>query len=148
MGTGRDAVEAAKDLVLEFWACMDETSDGSAEALFTEDGVLTIDPIKSAVVRVAGLEQLAVFCRKRREVAASSKRVTRHVVSNQRVVAQAAESMTLSGYVTDYIGAGELPLPVLAPTAVADFSYDFVLNADGAWRLSLVSGKIIFEGQH
>lgn len=143
----RDDIETAKDLVLAFWASMDATSDSAGEGHFNEIGVLTIDPGTSPIVVVKGRAELAEFCRRRLETARSSKRITRHAVSNLRVVDARHGAITLNGYVTDYVGAGDPPLPLQCPTAVADFDYEVVRDDAGQWRLSHVRGRVIFAGK-
>lgn len=140
-------VEGAKELILEFWAIMDNVSDKLVESLFAPQGELVIDTVTSPLVRVSGREQLASFGLKRSEAAASTKRVTRHIVSNLRVTKFDASAITLSGHVTDYVGSGDLPIRLNSPAVVADFSYEVAFAEDGSASLTAVAGKVIFDGK-
>lgn len=150
MSSSRDRlhkVEGAKELILEFWAIMDNVSDKRVESLFAPHGELVIDTVTSPLVRVSGREQLASFGLKRSDAAASTKRVTRHIVSNLRVTKAEASAITLSGHVTDYVGSGDLPIRLNSPAVVADFSYEVAFAEDGSASLTAVVGKVIFDGK-
>lgn len=142
----RDDIEAAKDLVLAFWASMDATSDTSGEGHFSDAGVFRIDRGSSPIVELKGRDKVAAFSRQRLETARASKRITRHAVSNLRLVDARDGVIALNGYVTDYVGVGDPPLPTPSPVAVADFDYEIIWDVAGEWRLSRVHGRIIFAG--
>lgn len=130
-----------QDLVLRFWAVVDEASDRPGAALFTEDGALVIESF-----RARGTEELTRYFTARRKLSAERQRTTRHLCSNLRMLPdQPSEGIILTATITVFSGMGARPIALGAPSSVADFTFDCVATPDG-WRFREVRGALVFAG--
>ena len=130
-----------QDLVLRFWAVVDEASDRPGAALFTEDGALVIESF-----RAQGTEELTRYFTARRKLSAERQRTTRHLCSNLRMLPdQPGEGIHLTATITVFSGTGARPIALGAPSSLADFTFDCVATPDG-WRFREVRGALVFAG--
>ena len=130
-----------QDLVLRFWAVVDEVDDVPGAALFTEDGALVIESF-----RAQGSEELKRYFTARRAFSADRQRTTRHLCTNLRVMPdQPGDRIRLAATITVFSGVGERPIALGAPSSLADFTFDCV-PTPGGWRLSEVRGALVFAG--
>lgn len=136
-GSG-EAVLAAQDLILRFWAVVDEVEECSGAELFIPDGALVIESF-----RAEGAEELGRYFAARRALSAERQRATRHLCTNLRVLA--GEGIRLCATITVFSGTGARPLPLGAPSTLADFTFDCVETPEG-WRFREVRGALVFTG--
>lgn len=129
---------AAQDLILRFWAVVDETDDTAGADLFAADGALVIESF-----RAAGPEELRRYFAARRELSAERGRSTRHLCSNLRQIP--GDGMRLAATITVFSGTGPRPISLGAPSSLADFGFDCVETAQG-WRFREVTGRLVFAG--
>ncbi len=127
-----------QDLVLRFWAVVDETLDTAGATLFTADGALGIESF-----RAEGTEELTRYFAARRALSAQRQRRTRHLCTNLRRLP--GDGMRVAATITVFSGAGASPLPLEAPSSLADFTFDCVETPDG-WRFRDVRGALVFAG--
>ena len=128
------------DLIHRFWALVDEQTDLRGEALFTPAGELVIESF-----RATGQAELSSYFAARRELSLSRERVTRHLCSNLRLLPGDSASPRLLSTITVFSGYGSRPVPLGAPSSLADFSYECHLSG-GEWLLSRVEGRLVFTG--
>ena len=134
-----------QDLVLRFWAVVDEASARPGAALFTEDGALVIESF-----RAQGTEELTRYFTARRKLSAERQRTTRHLCSNLRALPDQpgegpGEGIVLTATITVFSGTGARPIALGAPSSLADFTFDCVATPDG-WRFREVRGALVFAG--
>ena len=129
---------ALEDLVLRFWACVDETAPIDGPELFTPDGALVIESF-----RAEGQAALARYFTARRALSAARGRLTRHLCTNLRLLP--GEGVRLAATITVFSGSGACPVALGAPSSLADFTFDCVETAAG-WRLACVTGALVFAG--
>lgn len=127
-----------QDLVLRFWAVVDEVDDTSGDSLFTEDGALVIESF-----RAKGTKELTRYFTARRDLSAERQRTTRHLCSNIRALPGDGTSLTAT--VTVFSGMGARPIALGAPSSLADFTFDCVATPDGR-RFREVRGALVFAG--
>lgn len=140
MGADQAIFYEVQDLVLRFWASVDEAVETSGERLFTPEGELAIE---SFLAR--GEAELTRYFSARRAKSAAESRTTRHVVSNLRLIEASTDLATLVGTATVFSGYGPRPAALGAPSSLADFSYRCRRGAEG-WLLERVEGRLIFTG--
>ena len=133
-----ETVLAAQDLILRFWAVVDEVDDTPGAELFTPEGALVIESF-----RAEGAEELGRYFAARRTLSAERQRATRHLCTNLRVLP--GEGIRLCATITVFSGTGARPLPLEAPSSLADFTFDCVETPDG-WRFRDVRGALVFAG--
>lgn len=129
---------AVQDLVLRFWAVVDEALETPGAALFTEDGALVIESF-----RAEGREELTRYFAARRALSAERSRGTRHLCTNLRALP--GEGVRMAATITVFSGTGARPLPLEAPSSLADFTFDCVETPEG-WKLREVRGALVFAG--
>ena len=129
---------ALEDLVLRFWACVDETAPIDGPELFTPDGALVIESF-----RAEGQAALARYFAARRTLSAARGRLTRHLCTNLRLLPGAG--VRLAATITVFSGSGARPVALGPPSSLADFTFDCVETAAG-WRLACVTGALVFAG--
>ncbi|MFZ5965035.1 nuclear transport factor 2 family protein [Thalassococcus sp. BH17M4-6] len=127
-----------QDLVLRFWAVVDEVDDTPGADLFTDGGALVIESF-----RAEGKAELSRYFAARRVLSAERARSTRHLCTNLRALP--GEGTRLAATVTVFSGTGARPLPLQAPSSLADFTFDCVETPDG-WRFREVRGTLVFAG--
>ena len=138
MSLPADTFLAAQDLVLRFWAVVDEVDDTPGADLFIPEGALTIESF-----RAVGTAELTRYFAARRKLSAERCRSTRHLCTNLRALA--GEGARLAATVTVFSGSGARPLPLQAPSSLADFTFDCVETPNG-WRFREIRGTLIFAG--
>lgn len=138
MSLSAETFLAAQDLVLRFWAVVDDADDMPGAELFTPDGALEIESF-----RAEGTAELSRYFAARRALSTERQRGTRHLCSNLRVLP--AEGIRLAATVTVFSGTGARPLSLEAPSSLADFTFDCVKTPDG-WRFREVRGALVFAG--
>lgn len=136
--TGVTDFLAAQDLILRFWAVVDEVDSTPGPALFTPDGALVIDSF-----RAEGEAELARYFAARRALSQENGRRTRHLCTNLRVLP--GEGLKLAATITVFSGTGPSPIALGAPSTLADFTFNCVETPEG-WRLHHVQGALIFAG--
>jgi len=134
-----DQFLAVQDLILRFWACVDETAAIEGPELFTAQGALVIETF-----RAEGTGELARYFTARRAQSAERQRSTRHLCTNLRALP--GHELRLAATVTVFSGTGNRPMALKAPSSLADFTFDCVQTPDG-WRLAQVTGELIFAGE-
>ncbi|GAA4228061.1 hypothetical protein GGQ68_003962 [Sagittula marina] len=127
-----------QDLALRFWAVVDEVDDTPGASLFTADGTLGIESF-----RATGTEELTRYFTARRALSVERQRGTRHLCSNLRFLP--GEAVRMAATVTVFSGTGARPLPLEAPSSLADFTFECVETSDG-WRFRAVYGALVFAG--
>lgn len=127
-----------QDLVLRFWAIIDETSDEVGASLFADGGALVIESF-----RATGAEELGRYFAARRALSVERQRATRHVCSNLRALP--GEGLRLAATMMVFSAAGTRPLPLGAPSSLADFTFDCVETSEG-WKFAQITGALIFAG--
>ena len=138
MTPGGDTFLAVQDLILRFWAVVDEIDDTPGAALFTESGALVIEGF-----RAAGTEELTRYFTARRALSAERGRCTRHLCTNLRVMP--SKGLRLCATITVFSGTGPRPIALGPPSSLADFSFDCVETA-GGWRFREIKGALVFAG--
>ncbi|WP_121629004.1 nuclear transport factor 2 family protein [Tropicibacter alexandrii] len=138
MSLSAETFLAAQDLVLRFWAVVDEVDDTPGADLFTPEGALAIESF-----RAEGTAELSRYFAARRTLSTERQRSTRHLCTNLRALPGAGTR--LAATVTVFSGTGAHPLPLQAPSSLADFTFDCVATPDG-WRFREVRGVLIFAG--
>ena len=138
MSLSPDIFLAAQDLVLRFWAAVDEVEDTPGAALFTPEGALVIESF-----RADGTEELSRYFAARRKLSAERQRATRHLCTNLRALP--GQGTRLAATMTVFSGMGARPLPLEAPSSLADFTFDCVETPEG-WRFREVRGALVFAG--
>ena len=128
------------DLIHRFWAVVDEQTDTLGPDLFTEAGELVI-----GAFRAAGRDELTRYFSARRELSQSSGRATRHLSTNLRLLSCGPQIARLHSTITVFSGYGLRPIPLGAPSSLADFTFDCHLDG-GEWRLTRVEGQLVFTG--
>ncbi|WP_226341234.1 nuclear transport factor 2 family protein [Gemmobacter serpentinus] len=129
---------AAQDLILRFWAVIDEVEDTPGPSLFIETGALAIESF-----RAEGPEELTRYFTARRMLSVERQRATRHICSNLRLLP--GEGTRLAATITVFSGSGARPLPLGTPSTLADFTFDCVETAEG-WKFREVWGAVVFAG--
>jgi hypothetical protein len=129
---------AVQDLVLRFWAVVDEALDTPGAALFTADGALVIESF-----RAEGQEELTRYFAARRALSDERRRGTRHLCTNLRALP--GEGVRMAATITVFSGTGARPLPLEAPSSLADFTFDCIETPEG-WRFREVRGALVFAG--
>lgn len=138
MTLSADSFLAVQDHVLRFWAVVDETDDTPGPALFTADGALVIESF-----RAQGAEELTRYFAARRQLSQERRRATRHLCTNLRQLT--GKGVRLAATITVFSGTGTRPLPLGAPSSLADFTFDCVETPEG-WRFREVRGALVFAG--
>lgn len=138
MSLSAETFLAAQDLVLRFWAVVDEVDDTPGADLFTPEGVLAIESF-----RAEGTAELSRYFAARRTLSTERQRATRHLCTNLRALPGAGTR--LAATVTVFSGTGAHPLQLQAPSSLADFTFDCVETPDG-WRFREVRGVLVFAG--
>lgn len=138
MTPGAETFLAVQDLILRFWAVVDEVDATAGASLFTTDGALVIESF-----RAEGAEELTRYFAARRALSAERARSTRHLCTNLRVLP--GEGLRLSATITVFSGTGARPVPLGAPSSLADFSFDCAPTPDG-WKFRAVKGALVFAG--
>lgn len=138
MSLSAETFLAAQDLVLRFWAVVDEVDDTPGADLFTPEGALAIESF-----RAEGTAELSRYFAARRTLSTERQRSTRHLCTNLRALPGAG--LRLAATITVFSGTGARPLPLQAPSSLADFTFDCVATPDG-WRFREVRGVLIFAG--
>lgn len=139
MSLSADTFLAVQDLILHFWAVVDEADDTPGASLFTEQGALVIESF-----RAEGSEQLTRYFAARHALSAKRARHTRHLCSNLRVMP--GTGLRLTATITVFSGTGVRPAVLGPPSSLADFSFDCVETPDG-WKFHEVKGALIFAGE-
>lgn len=123
--------DACRELVLRAVECTDAHDAAGLAALFTPDGVLS-RPGGQALVGRTAIE--AAYAQRPRE------RITRHLVTNTRVVVESAAAATARSHVLLWAGStedaeGPQGRPLRGPQLVGEFDDRFELTAAG-WRIA------------
>ncbi len=129
---------AVQDLILRFWACVDETAPIAGPELFTARGTLVIETF-----RAEGTDELARYFTARRALSAERRRSTRHLCTNLRALPGAG--VRLAATITVFSGSGDRPIALKAPSSLADFTFDCVQTPEG-WRFAQITGALVFAG--
>ena len=138
MSLSAETFLAAQDLVLRFWAVVDEADDMPGPELFTSDGALEIESF-----RAEGTAELSRYFADRRALSTELQRGTRHLCTNLRALP--GQGTRLAATMTVFSGMGARPLPLEAPSSLADFTFDCVETPEG-WRFREVRGALVFAG--
>ena len=113
-------------LMADYWAEVDENAGREAHAFYLPDAVYAIGNNQ-----FEGQEKIGAFYRRRGHGAV----VTRHVLSNLRVFADADSLARVTGVMTLYRANGKSPFQGARPPAmIADFEAHCVLGDDRQWR--------------
>jgi uncharacterized protein (TIGR02246 family) len=123
--------DACRELVLRAVECTDAHDAAGLAALFTPDGVLS-RPGGQALVGRAAIE--AAYAQRPRE------RITRHLVTNTRVVVESGSAATGRSLVLLWAGStedatGPQGRPLRGAQLVGEFDDRFVLSSEG-WRIA------------
>jgi len=131
-----------QDLILRFWACVDEIAEIEGPAVFTADGALVIETF-----RAEGQEALTRYFTARRALSAERQRSTRHLCTNLRQLPKAGgrDGVRMAATITVFSGTGPRPIALGAPSSLADFTFDCVETPEG-WKFTCVTGALIFAG--
>ncbi|WP_417266761.1 nuclear transport factor 2 family protein [Celeribacter baekdonensis] len=132
-----------QDLILRFWACVDEIAEIEGAALFTAKGALVIETF-----RAEGQEALRRYFTARRTLSVERQRSTRHLCTNLRQLPRAGVregGVRMVATITVFSGTGPRPIALGAPSSLADFTFDCVETGQG-WKFTCVSGALIFAG--
>jgi hypothetical protein len=134
-------VTALQQLSAAYWLCADETCEGIGR-LFTEDGQLTLGSLV-----VSGRPAIETFFREREASMRAAGRMTRHAASGLLVTDLSDGRARVRSTVLVYSGSGALPLPVTAPSGIADFTDLCVCDRSGGWRFASRVGRTVFLGE-
>jgi hypothetical protein len=117
---------ALNRLMTEYWAEVDENGGGRASEFYLPDAVYM-----TGNNRFEGREKIAAFYERRRHGTV----MTRHVLTNLRVVGEDERNARILGLMTLYRAHGESPFQGARPPAmIADFEARCRLGDDGSWR--------------
>jgi SnoaL-like domain len=111
---------------IDYWHEVDINGGARAHEYFTADGVFT-----SSVKTHRGREAIRAFYAAR---TARGPRVSRHVISNFRVVAADRDHASTHWVLSLYAADGAPILPSKPPIMLADVVENLVREADGVWR--------------
>ena len=117
---------ALSQLMADYWADVDENAGREAHAFYLSDAVYAIGNN-----RFEGRDKIAAFYVRR----GHGSVITRHVLSNLRVVTDGATSARAIGLMTLYRADGKSPFQGARPPAmIADFEARCVRGDDHRWR--------------
>ena len=117
---------ALNQLISEYWADVDENGGQVAHEFYLPDSFYVIGNN-----RFEGQDKIQAFYARRRY----STVVTRHVVSNVRVLGENARQARMLGLMTLYRADGKSPFQGARPPAmIADFDAQCVRGDDERWR--------------
>lgn len=111
------------DLLVDFWYDVDHNEGAGAHLFFTQDGELSFD-----AASFAGREAIADFYRRR---AARGPRVSRHVVSNVRLMPISADIVEVDSVLCLFSRAGVATRPGAIPASVTDVHDRLQVSAAG-----------------
>jgi hypothetical protein len=117
---------ALNRLIANYWAEVDENGGEQAHEFYLPDGRYVIGNN-----RFEGEEKIRAFYARRRYATV----MTRHIVSNLRVVNEDARHARMAGVMSLYRADGRSPFQGARPPAmIADFEARCVLGDDRQWR--------------
>jgi hypothetical protein len=129
---------ALSGLMADFWSDVDENGGREASAFYLPSGVYAIGNN-----RFEGQDKIAAFYDRRRHGTV----LTRHVLSNLRVLANGKTAARATGLMTLYRADGKSPFQGARPPAmIADFEARCVLGDDDRWRFETHLLRPIFVG--
>ncbi|MGH3631385.1 MAG: nuclear transport factor 2 family protein [Sciscionella sp.] len=115
-------------VVIESWYELDNRGGRRLAEFFTPDGVFDL-----GTARFEGRKAIAAAMDAR---ATRGPRVTRHLLSNLRVVRIDETHGVVTSVLQLYGADGHPPLPIASPTAIGDIEDIFVRNTSETWLLS------------
>jgi hypothetical protein len=132
-----------QSLLAEYWASVDRVGDvrRPAASFYADNGEMRLGSLE-----VRGRAAVEDFFRAREAREVANKRTTRHVLANLRVEEDGPDRITACALMLVYSGTGSWPLPSAAPSAVGDFEFRCILEAQAGWLLERVSGTSVFVG--
>jgi SnoaL-like domain len=117
---------ALNRLMADYWADVDEHGGREAHEFYLPDGLLAIGSN-----RFEGKAKIAAFYDRRRHGTA----LTRHVISNLRVIADDGPRSRATGLMSLYRADGKSPFQGARPPAmIADFEAHCLRGDEGEWR--------------
>ena len=120
---------ALNGLIASYWADVDEDGGRRAHEFYAPDGLYTIGNN-----RFEGRDKIRAFYARRQHGTV----MTRHLISNLRVFAEAAPHARMAGMMSLYRADGRSPFQGARPPAmIADFEARCVLGDDRVWRFEL-----------
>lgn len=135
-----DQSSALRELQAGYWALVDGRERGNPAELFTADAVFEL-----GTLRLSGRAQIDEFFRSREAVALRDGRVTRHLPSDVRLRALAADRVVATSTVIVMAGHGPLPIASVLPS-IGDFEDLCVREADACWRFAHRRATSVFAG--
>jgi hypothetical protein len=132
----RQEIEAR---AIDYWYEVDIHDGAKAHEYFTADGVFT-----SSVKTHRGRDAIRAFYAVRK---ARGPRVSRHVISNFRVVVADRDHASTQWVLSLYAADGEPILPSKPPIMLADVSEELVRERDGVWRYKSRIIKAVFRDE-
>lgn len=139
---GANAVDALAHLSNRYWAQADGVEPLELAELFYDDGILELGPL-----RLNGIAAIESFFLDREVKHREAQRVTRHIATNFMVTRLADDRCRLRSSVMVFAGNGDLPLPIAAPTGLADFEDECRFDQRTGWRFTRRSGVTVFVGE-
>jgi hypothetical protein len=126
-----------------YWERADGRSSGRAEALFVEDGELTVGAAKRQ-----GRRSIGAFFDERAAQQLATQRFTRHFSSNLRIDLVAPNRACMHSMVLLFAGAGPFPGVAVAPSTIADVEDLCGLDQDGVWKFvrRLITPTFVGDG--
>jgi len=113
-------------LIADYWAEVDENGGREAAEFYLRDALYV-----TGNNRFEGRDKIAAFYERRRHGTV----MTRHVLSNLRVVGGRENDARIMGLMTLFRADGKSPFQgARAPSMIADFEVRCVLGDDGRWR--------------
>ena len=117
---------ALSGLMADYWSDVDENGGREASAFYLPDAVYVIGNNQ-----FAGQDKIGAFYERRRH----GTTMTRHILSNLRVIADSETQGRAIGLMTLYRADGKSPFQGARPPAmIADFEARCVLGEDDRWR--------------
>ncbi|MGE6695902.1 nuclear transport factor 2 family protein [Sphingobium limneticum] len=132
---------ALQDLENRYWAMADATIELAIEALFTHDAELSL-----GAMEIEGRDAIVRFFTERAQTNRATDRATRHVATNHVARIIDANTAQMRSTVLVFSGSGSIPLPVNAPSGIADFADICVRSGDG-WKYRHRIATTIFIGE-
>lgn len=129
---------AVAERLVDYWWNVDRDDASDALSFYTDDCIYQM-----CDHRMQGHAPVVEYYAFRRSRGA---RLVRHVLTNVRVRVHGPDRATLHGVLSVYAADGEPVLPITLPIMLADTSCEFVVGADGHWRMREHRITALFAG--
>jgi ketosteroid isomerase-like protein len=127
-----------QERLIDYWWDVDRNEAKNALDFYTDDCVyLMCDQ------QMKGHSAIEAYYRFRE---ARGRRLVRHVLTNVRVRITTEDCATVDGVLSVYANDGVPVLPSAPPIMVADTECEFMLGADGKWRMRTHQITALFTG--